>query len=831
MASGFPVRELGFGVQIPMPTRAEAGSRGLLKRSLTEMERQQQQQQQMQMQHAHFLRSVRQRTLLAPHASSHLSPPLLPIVLSSGSSSSSVSANLTASGLAQPQEHSSVPQAAGTGVERMRDRLQELERRLLLDEEEEEEAEVSASSSAVTTAEWSDAMQQIITPHAPVPTPLSSSPTSSSSSTVSSSVSCSPPSTSTATAAAASSSRQMLLDTAAAIADCNLETATANLAVLNRVANSRGDAEQRLTAMMVGALLSRLNPAQAESTSLPIAALCSGEHFTAAQMLYELSPCFKLGLVAANLAILEATKDQSRIHILDFSLGQGGQYAALLHVLAERHRFQPAVCPPALRITVVADPSSPFTNANSSGNLRAVGDRIEKLAERAGLEVSASSSAVTTAEWSDAMQQIITPHAPVPTPLSSSPTSSSSSTVSSSVSCSPPSTSTATAAAASSSRQMLLDTAAAIADCNLETATANLAVLNRVANSRGDAEQRLTAMMVGALLSRLNPAQAESTSLPIAALCSGEHFTAAQMLYELSPCFKLGLVAANLAILEATKDQSRIHILDFSLGQGGQYAALLHVLAERHRFQPAVCPPALRITVVADPSSPFTNANSSGNLRAVGDRIEKLAERAGLEVRFSVVHRRAAELDASILGCQPGEALAVNLAFALSRVPDESVSPANPRDELLRRVRALRPRVVALVEQDINTSTAAFAGRFAEACAHYGALLESLDATVNRDSAERARVEAGLARRAVNSVAREGMDRVERCEVFGKWRARMRMAGFESVPLGRDVIEPVKARLACVAPDHGFTIRAEAGGHGLGFGWKGRAITVASAWR
>ncbi|XP_065039228.1 scarecrow-like protein 8 [Musa acuminata AAA Group] len=585
MASGFPVRELGFGVQIPMPTRAEAGSGGLLKRSLTEMERQQQQQQ-MQMQHAHFLRSVRQRTLLAPHASSHLSPPLLPVVLSSGSSSS-VSANLTASGLAQPQEHSSVPQAAGTGVERMRDRLQELERRLLLDEEEEEE--------------------------------------------------------------------------------------------------------------------------------------------------------------------------------------EG--------------------------------------------------------------EVSASSSAVTTAEWSDAMHKIITPQAPVPTPLSSSPTSSSSSTVSSSVSCSPPSTSTATVAAASSSRQMLLDTAAAIADGNLETATANLAVLNRVANSRGDAEQRLTAMMVGALLSRLNPAQAGSTSLPIAALCSGEHFAAAQMLYELSPCFKLGLVAANLAILEATKDQSMIHILDFSLGQGGQYAALLHVLAERHRFQPAVCPPALRITVVADPSFPFTNPNTSGNLRAVGDRIEKLAERAGLEVRFSVVHRRAAELDASTLGCQPGEALAVNLAFALSRVPDESVSPANPRDELLRRVRALRPRVVALVEQDINTSTAAFAGRFAEACAHYGALLESLDATVNRDSAERARVEAGLARRAVNSVAREGMDRVERCEVFGKWRARMRMAGFESVPLGRDVIEPVKARLASVAPDHGFTIREETGGHGLGFGWKGRAITVASAWR
>ncbi|URD96332.1 Scarecrow-like protein 8 [Musa troglodytarum] len=442
----------------------------------------------------------------------------------------------------------------------------------------------------------------------------------------------------------------------------------------------------------------------------------------------------------------------------------------------------------------------------------AVRDRLQELERRLLLDeeegegdVSTSGSAVTTAEWSEAMQQLITP----PTPVSSS------------ASCSPSSSSAAVAA--SSSRQMLLETAAAIADGNLETATANLVVLKRVANPRGDAEQRLTAVMVDALISRLKLPQAGSSSLPIAALCSAEHFAATQMLYELSPCFKLGLITANLAILEATKEQPMIHILDFDVGQGGQYAVLLHALAERHRLRP--------ITAVSDPTSPFTNNNSGGNLRAVGNRLEKLAERAGLAVRFNVVHLRAAELDASALTCEPGEALVVNLAFALSRVPDESVSPTNPRDEILRRVRALRPRVVALVEQEINTSTAAFAARFGEACAHYGALLESLDATVARDSVQRARVEAGLARRALNSVANEGADRVERCEVFGKWRARMGMAGFDPVPLGPAVIEPVKARFASIRSNQGFTIREEAGGHGLGFGWKGRVLAVASSWR
>ncbi|XP_074584633.1 LOW QUALITY PROTEIN: scarecrow-like protein 8 [Curcuma longa] len=468
----------------------------------------------------------------------------------------------------------------------------------------------------------------------------------------------------------------------------------------------------------------------------------------------------------------------------------------------------------------------------------ALRDGLQELERRLLLDddeeeesASVSGSAVTTEEWSEAMRQLVAAPAPLPAANEpnqlSSPTNSSSSTVSSSASSSPPSSSAAPAGAAL--RQMLLDTAAAIADGKFETATGNLSVLKRAANYRGDAEQRLTAVMVTVLFARLNPAPQAGSSPPLAEISGAEHFAASQMLYEASPCFKLGLTAANLAILEATKDRPKIHVIDFEIGHGGQYVALLHALADRHRLRPAVRPPALRITAVADPTTPFTNNETGGTIRAVGDRIEKLAQRHCLRVRFDVVHRSASELDAASLGCEPDETLAVNLAFALARVPDESVSPANPRDELLRRVRALRPRVVTLVEQEINTNTAAFAGRFAAACAHYGALLESLAATAGRDSGDRARVEAGLARRAVNAVAREGGDRLERCEVFGKWRARMGMAGFEAAQLGHAAVDAVKTRLDGIRPNPGFTVE-EAPGR-LGFGWKGRVLTVTSTWR
>ncbi|URD84399.1 Scarecrow-like protein 8 [Musa troglodytarum] len=271
----------------------------------------------------------------------------------------------------------------------MRNRLQELERRLLLDEEEDE---TSNSGSALTGAEWrGQAVQQIIFPPPPpglaAAKKLLPSPTNSASSTVSSSASSSPPPpsfTPPPPSSSSSSSRHVLLDAAASIADGNLEAAEANLAVLKRSANPRGDAEQRLTAMMFATLLARLNPPRT-GRSKAIAELCSGEHLAATQMLYDLSPCFKLSLIAANFAILEAVKDQPKIHIVDLDVGQGRQYDALIHALADRHRCRPSSARPP------ADPTTLLYGNYDSSSLSEVGGRIAKLAERAWGSVSPSS--------------------------------------------------------------------------------------------------------------------------------------------------------------------------------------------------------------------------------------------------------------------------------------------------------------------------------------------------------------------------------------------------------------------------------------------------------
>lgn len=431
----------------------------------------------------------------------------------------------------------------------------------------------------------------------------------------------------------------------------------------------------------------------------------------------------------------------------------------------------------------------------------------------------------TNSEWSETIQNLISGQSPAPSPNpnpnpnpnpipnSPSPTTSSSSSSSSSVA-SPVSV---------CSRQTIMETASAISEGKTDVASEILARFPLAPNPTANSEQKLMEFILSALKSRVNPVE---NPPPVAELYGKDHVNSTPLLYELSPCFKLGFMAANLAILEATLEQpsnNGFHVIDFDIGQGEQYIHLFHALSARQNGKPAV----VKITAVVD------NVGGVGDerFRVVGEVLTQKAERFGVCLKFNVVtSSKLSNLSRESLGCEPDEPLAVNFAFKLYRVPDESVSTENPRDELLRRVKGLAPRVVTLVEQEMNANTAPFLSRVGETCAYYGALLDSIESTVPRDNPDRVKVEEALGRKLANSVACEGRDRVERCEVFGKWRARMGMAGFVLKPMSQAIAESMRARLTSGNRVHrGFTVKEENGG--VFFGWMGRSLTVASAWR
>ncbi|KAL8049621.1 hypothetical protein ABFX02_06G031300 [Erythranthe guttata] len=423
-------------------------------------------------------------------------------------------------------------------------------------------------------------------------------------------------------------------------------------------------------------------------------------------------------------------------------------------------------------------------------------------------------SVVTDSEWSETIQNLINPI--IQKAVSPSPTSSSSSCCSS-TSASPP---------LPCPKQALIDTAAAISEAKPEAAVEILTRLQQSGNARGTPEQRLTSYMVSALKSRVGPAENQQPISP-EIIYGKEHTVSTQMLYDVSPCFKLGFMAANLAILEATWEQGfdKIHVLDFDIGQGGQYVHLLHALAAKKKLdnKPAA---ALKITAFTD----FSTAAGEEKLKIVGVGLKALASKIGVSLNFDVGNLNIGNLTREKLEIQSDVALCVNFAFKLYKLPDESVTTENLRDELLRRVKGLSPEVMTVVEQEMNTNTAPLTARVRDAYEYYGALFDSLDATVSRENPDRVRIEEGLSRKISNSVACEGRDRVERCEVLGKWRARMSMAGFQPRKMSQLAVESLRSKLnSGTRGNPGFSVNEESGG--ICFGWMGRILTVASAWR
>lgn len=370
-------------------------------------------------------------------------------------------------------------------------------------------------------------------------------------------------------------------------------------------------------------------------------------------------------------------------------------------------------------------------------------------------------------------------------------------------------------------RKLLIDCAGALAEGNVEDASIMINELRQMVSIQGEPSQRIAAYMVESLAARM---AASGKFLYKALKCkdppSSDRLAAMQILFEVCPCFKFGFMAANGAIIEAFKDEKRVHIIDFDINQGSQYITLIQTIASR-----ASKPPFLRLTGVDDPESV---QRSVGGLKIIGQRLEKLAEALGVPFEFQAVASRTSLVTPSMLNCRNGEALLVNFAFQLHHMPDESVSTVNQRDQLLRMVKSMNPKLVTVVEQDVNTNTAPFFPRFIEAYNYYSAVFESLDATLPRDSQDRTNVERQcLARDIVNIIACEGEERIERYEVAGKWRARMTMAGFTPCPMSTNVVDAIKKLIKQYCDR--YKIKEDMGA--LHFGWEDKNLIVASAWR
>jgi hypothetical protein len=370
-------------------------------------------------------------------------------------------------------------------------------------------------------------------------------------------------------------------------------------------------------------------------------------------------------------------------------------------------------------------------------------------------------------------------------------------------------------------KQLLIACAKALSDNNMMEFGRLIEKARAAVSISGEPIQRLGAYLVEGLVARK---ESSGNNIYHSLRCrepeSKDLLSYMQILYEICPYLKFGYMAANGAIADACKNENRIHIIDFQIAQGTQWITLLQALAAKPGGAPHV-----RITGIDDPVN--KHARGGNGLEVVHGRLAAISEKFNIPIEFHGVPVFAPDITQDMLDVRPGEALAVNFPLQLHHTPDESVDVSNPRDGLLRMVKSLNPKVVTLVEQESNTNTTPFLTRFIETLDFYLAMFESIDVTLPRDRKERIGVEQHcLAKDIVNIIACEGRERVERHELFGKWKSRLTMAGFRQYPLSSYVNSVIRSLLRCYS-EH-YTLLEKDGAMLLG--WKNRNLVSASAW-
>ncbi|CAN6373795.1 unnamed protein product [Urochloa humidicola] len=372
-------------------------------------------------------------------------------------------------------------------------------------------------------------------------------------------------------------------------------------------------------------------------------------------------------------------------------------------------------------------------------------------------------------------------------------------------------------------RTLLLHCAQAVASDDRLHATQLLNGIKQRSCPRGDATQRLAHCFAEALEARLAGVGSQVYRSLMSRRTPTLEFHKSYQLYLTVCCFQMvAFKFSNMTIFKAIAGRKKVHIVDYGEHYRFQWPILLGCMATWEGG-----PPEVKITGINHPQPGFRPA---ARIEQTGRRLTNFAHQCGIPFKFRSVVAKWETVCADDLNIQPDEVLIVNGLFHLGNLMDEGddIDSPSPRDMVLNNIQKMRPDVFILCTENSTYNAPFFLTRFREALFYYSAMFDMMDATTSRDNVERTWVEQDLfGRRALNAIACEGSDRVERPETYRQWQVRNNLAGLRQLPLDPDVVKAVSKKVKYGYHKDFFV---DVDQQWLLQGWKGRVLYAMSTW-
>jgi hypothetical protein len=376
-------------------------------------------------------------------------------------------------------------------------------------------------------------------------------------------------------------------------------------------------------------------------------------------------------------------------------------------------------------------------------------------------------------------------------------------------------------------RTLLILCAQAVSAGDSRTANELLKQIRQHSSPYGDGSQRLAHFFANGLEARLagtgtgTGTQIFYSSLISKRISVSEILKAYKVHLSASPFKRTSLFFATKMIYKVAEKATSLHIIDFAIEYGFHWPLLIHKLSKRDGG-----PPKLRITGIEFPQPGFRPTES---IEETGRRLAKYCERFNVPFEYHALASQNWEtIQIEELKIDRNEMLAVNCMNRFKNLLDETIEETCPRNAVLNLIKRINPDIFvhSIVNGAYNSPF--FVTRFREALFHFSALYDIYDVNLPRENEKRLMFEREfLGREAMNVVACEGLERVERPESYKQWQVRTIRAGFRLLPLDPEVMTLFRSK---IKKWYHKDFVLDEDNHWMLQGWKGRILYACSCW-